>query len=132
MQKRMDFSKPGSTAGDLSIILAARQCFDLPGAIKTSSVNMYADDTTLYHGGTNVRDTLDILQEDAESAMRWFNCNRLTVNLMKTNLMVMGRRRREIELNGATLTLNGMELQPKASVKYLGVEIDKSLHWKNM
>ncbi len=78
---------------------------------------MYADGTTLYHGGPNVRDTLEVLQEDAESAMQWFNSNRLTVNLTKSNLMITGRRRK-IELSGA---LDGVELQPKATVKYLGV-----------
>ncbi len=62
---------------------------DMPRAINTSSVNMYADDTTLYHGGTNIRDTMKVLQEDAHSAIQWFNRNnRLTANSKKTNLMV--------------------------------------------
>ena len=75
-------------------------------------------------------DTLEVLQEDVQLAIHWFNCNRLTVNLEKTNLMVMGRRR-EVELSGASMTLDGVELQPRTSVKYLGVEIDKNLDWKN-
>ena len=30
-----------------------------------------------------------------------------------------------------SMTLDGVELQPRTSVKYLGVEIDKNLDWKN-
>ena len=54
---------------------------------------MYADDTTLYYGGANVNDSIQVLQEDAKSLLQWFNCNGLTVNLKKTNLMILGRRR---------------------------------------
>ena len=52
---------------------------DLPTVI-SSSVNMYADDTTLYYGGANVNDSIQVLQEDAQSVLQWFNCNGLTVN----------------------------------------------------
>ena len=40
------------------------------------------------------------------------------------------RRSVELELSGASMTLDGMELQPKISVKCLRVEINKSLGWK--
>ena len=46
----------GSILGPLMFVLFVN---DLPRAINTCSVNMYADDTTLYHGGTNGGDTLE-------------------------------------------------------------------------
>ncbi len=52
-----------------------------------------------------------------------------TVNLQKTNLMVMGRRR-EVKLSGVSMIFDGVELQPQTSVKYLGVEFDKNHDWK--
>ena len=104
---------------------------DLPTVISRSSVNMYADDTTLYYGGANVNDSIQVLQEDAQSLLRWFNCNGLTVNLKKTNLMILRRRRRrEKEFRDSSMSLDSVELLPKAPVKYLGVELDSNLEWK--
>ena len=93
---------------------------DLPTVISRSSVNMYADDTTLYYGGANVNDSIQVLQEDAQSVLQWFNCNGLTVNLKKTNLMILGRRReRKIsEILLCHLTVCNFYR------KYLGVELD--------
>ena len=99
---------------------------DLPTVISRSSVNMYADDTTLYYGGANVNDSIQVLQEDAQSVLQWFNCNRLTVNRKKTNL----GRRREKEFRNSSMSLDSVELLSKASVKYLGVELDSNLEWK--
>ena len=100
---------------------------DLPTVISRSSANMHADNTTLYYGGANVNDSIQVLQEDAQSVLQWFNCNRLTVNRKKTNL---GRRRREKEFRNSSMSLDSVELLPKASVKYLGVELDSNLEWK--
>ena len=65
-----------------------------------------------------------MLQEDAQSVFQWLDCNELTVNLKKTNLMILGRRRRKKEFRDSSMSLDGVELLPKASVKYLGVELD--------
>ena len=117
----------GSILGPLLFVMFVN---DLPTVISRSSVNMYADDTTLYYGGANVNDSIQVLQEDAQSLLRWFNCNGLTVNLKKTNLMILGGRRREKEFRDSSMSLDSVELLPKASVKYLGVELDSNLEWK--
>ena len=117
----------GSILGPLLFVMFVN---DLPTVISRSSVNMYADDTTLYYGGANVNDSIQVLQEDAQSVLQWFNCNGLTVNLKKTNLMISGRRRREKEFRDSSMLLDGVELLPKTSVKYLGVELDSNLEWK--
>ena len=63
-----------------------------------------------------------MLQEDAQSVLQWLDCNELTVNLKKTNLMILGRGKKEFR--DSSMSLDGVELLPKASVKYLGVELD--------
>ena len=111
----------GSILGPLLFVMFVN---DLPTVIRMNSVNMYADNTTLYYGGANVNDSIQVLQEDAQSVLQWFDCNGLTVNLKKTNLMILGIRRREKEFRDSSMSLDGVELLPKASVKYLGVELD--------
>ena len=119
----------GSILGPLLFVMFVN---DLPTVISRSSVNMYADDTTLYYGGANVNDSIQVLQEDAQSVLQWFNCNGLAVNLKKTNLMILGRRRREKEFRDSSMSLDSVELLPKPSVKYLGVELDSKLEKKHV
>ena len=116
----------GSILGPLLFVMFVN---DLPTVISRSSVNMYADDTTLYYGGANVNDSIQVLQEDAQSVLQWFNCNGLAVNLKKTNLMIL-ERRREKEFRDSSMSLDSVELLPKPSVKYLGVELDSKLEKK--
>ena len=61
----------GSILGPLSFVMFVNY---LPTVISRSSVNMYADDTTLYHGGANVNDSIQVLQEDAQSVLQWLDC----------------------------------------------------------
>ena len=70
-----------------------------------------------------------MLQEDAQSVLQWFNCNGLAVNLKKTNLMIL-ERRREKEFRDSSMSLDSVELLPKPSVKYLEVELDSKLEKK--
>ena len=85
-----------------------------------------ADETTLYYGGANVNDSIQVLQEAAQSVLQWFNCNGLAVNLKKTNPMILGRRR-EKEFRDFSMSLDSVELLLKLSVKYLEVELDSKL-----
>ena len=77
----------GSILGPLLFVMFVN---DLPTVISRSSVNMYADDTTLYYGGANVNDSIQVLQEDAQPV---FNCNGLTEENQPDDL---GKKKREI------------------------------------
>jgi len=45
---------------------------DLPQAIRCGSMNMYADDTTLYTAAKTIEETNDMLRTDAQSTLDWY------------------------------------------------------------
>ena len=60
--------------------------------------------------------------------------NKLSVNVSKTQSMLICTKPKHQKLNtaGGNLCLNvrGKELDVVKKVKYLGVHVDNSLHWK--
>ena len=102
---------------------------DLPRTGRHGSINMYADDTTLYVEAETAEQAMEALGSDAQSTLDWYRQNRLIVNLKKTHLMVFGRKHRKNEISGTKLVLNNIELQPEQSVVYLGVTLDDQLKW---
>ena len=48
----------------------------------------------------------------------------------KTKLMLLGRKKREEELNGMRVTMGEQEIQRSRSVKRLGVVLDDYLTWR--
>ena len=68
---------------------------DLPRTIQNSTVMQYADDTTMT---VVVKDAVTLercLEEDVEKVSQWADRNDLKLNVKKTNLMLIGRKRRE-------------------------------------
>jgi len=59
----------GSILGPLMFI---RFVNDLPQAIRCGSINMYADDTTLYTAAKTIEVTIDLLRTDAQSTLDWY------------------------------------------------------------
>ena len=47
--------------------------------------------------------------------------------MVVTSLAFLYGRRREKKFRNSSMSLDGVELLPKASVKYLGVELDSNL-----
>jgi len=110
----------GSILGPLMFILFIN---DLPQAIRCGSINMYADDTTLYTAAKTIEETIDMLRTDAQSTLDWYKRSRLIVNLRKTHFMVLGRKHRRKEIDEAKLVLHNTEFQPEKTVTHLGVTL---------
>ena len=103
---------------------------DLPSAVTSSIVMMYADDTTLYHSCVDVGDLQQALSADLQSLAAWLKWNKLKINVQKTQLLLLGCRSRAQELERVRISLNGTEIRHQDKVKYLGVMIDRQLTWK--
>ena len=64
---------------------------DLLAAIKQSSVNLYADDTTIFYSANDPADVSRVLEADLNSVQTWIDDN-LSMNIGKTQLMVLCRK----------------------------------------
>ena len=72
------------------------------------------------------------MSKDLKGIASWLSANRLTLNVLKTDFMVIGSRQRVANLEeDIALSLLGTELEKVNSVKCLGVDIDEYLTWDN-
>ena len=53
---------------------------------------MYADDTTISYSSNNIDDINDNLNRDLNCLKQWLQGNKLSLNVIKTQAMVVGSR----------------------------------------
>ena len=83
---------------------------------------MYADDTHLTYAGDSTGDIESRLNHDLENVKKWLIANKLTLNMTKTEFMLIGSRQRLYaltnppipEINGAPITQVFLLLNPWA------------------
>ena len=69
------------------------------------------------------------LEEDLQAMNKWTEANKLTLNVQKTQLMVLARKRRETEADEVEIKLEGKKLERSNVVKCLGVLLDDKLKY---
>ena len=63
---------------------------DLPKGLSHCDPRMYADDTHLSYASDNVENIESYLNQDLENIYSWLRANRLTLNMTKTEFMLIG------------------------------------------
>jgi hypothetical protein len=116
----------GSVIGPLLFILYIN---DIGGAIIHSQVNLFADDTLLSVSGENVDECIMKMQEDLNELSKWLKFNKLKLNVAKTKYMIITSRRRNPS-NSTTLSIDSEQIEEVKNLKYLGVQIDNKLDFK--
>ena len=117
----------GSILGPLLFVLFVN---DLPGMVEESSINLFADDTAVYSADSDPKVLSDRVEKDIGRVADWIHSNGLSLNVTKTQLMVLSTRGKSEKAKAVQVKVNNVELQQQDIVKYLGVEIDKDLTWK--
>ena len=119
----------GTILGPLLFLLYIN---DLPNCLHFSQPRMYADDTSLTFASADVHDVNDCLNYDLNKVYTWLSVNKLTLNLTKTEFMLIASRQKLSNLSDCpSLTINNMTVEQVASTKSLGVCIDQTLNWES-
>ena len=100
---------------------------DLPNTTNMQTT-LFADDACFNLGHQCVQTLEKLVNIELDKLSLWFKENKLSLNVGKTNFVMIHRRRQNIRLQ---LKLNGALLEQKDSIKYLGVVIDQKLNWKS-
>ncbi|CAM1312392.1 Uncharacterised protein r2_g2279 [Pycnogonum litorale] len=103
---------------------------DLPLVCENSSVNMFADDTSLITTGPDKNTIESKLQNDLNNLIEWCILNKLTLNSKKTNYCVFAPNKKT-KLNKFTFLINNNKIDRVKSVKFLGLTLDEDLNWKD-
>ncbi len=117
----------GSILGPLLFILYIN---DLTNVIdEKCKVVLYADDTALFYACNDPCNMQHILNDQLSKVGLWLQRNKLTLNVKKTNLMLIGTSQRLTKYNDVHAYVNGEKLCRVKNCKYLGVWIDDNMNW---
>ncbi|CAB4025578.1 Hypothetical predicted protein [Paramuricea clavata] len=79
----------GSILGPLLFLIYIN---DLPNGLEYSSTRMFAHDTTLTVSGKSIQDVEVAINHDLSNVKQWLSANRLSLNLVKTEYLLIGSR----------------------------------------
>ena len=99
----------------------ARACEGLDPVLFADDSNFYAEDDDLSRLFARVNKGLEALG-------RWFKCNKLTLNLKKTEFIFFGGPRGQ-DLGNLRLTVGGEVIRRVEGARFLGVWVDEGLKW---
>ena len=115
----------GSILGPLLFLIYIN---DLPNALESSFPIMYADDTNIFHSGTNITEIENALNNDLGTLSNWLSVNKLSLNLSKTHTMLFTLNGR-LKQYKPIIKINNTELESTNSTTFLGVIIDQTFTW---
>jgi len=86
---------------------------------------MYADDTSIYHSSKDIMQLNTALNEELRRLDRCLQGNKIYLNVAKPRSMLITAS------NQALQPIREEHIEVICNSKYLGVEIDENLTWKN-
>ena len=95
---------------------------------------MYADDTNITFHSHDLSELEDAMNAELINLNTWLQSNKLSLNIAKTELMVIGSRQRLAtfsETNDLNVFVDNEKIKKVQSTKSLGLTIDEHLTWKN-
>ena len=107
---------------------------DLPQAVEDSTVSMYADDTSLCYQSHDLTRLNKAINSDLKKLDTWLQDNKFSLNVAKTHSILISTKQKQNSLKSQNkdldLKIRDNDLEVVKQTKYLGVQIDCSLNWK--
>lgn len=118
----------GSILGPILFLLFVN---DMPLSIRDSTLDVYADDTTLSKCSSweNVPHLTQALNQDLKRLDEWSARNKMFINSQKTkSMLVTGKRLRNLLASTSIdVSLNGSNIEHVTDFKLLGITLDQDL-----
>ena len=93
---------------------------------------MFADDTVVSVEAKTPSLLIENMASEMNSVIQWFSCNRLVLNLSKTEFMVFGRSKQGVAKVGIDeLVVSGCRIGRVKIYRYLGIILDELLCFRS-
>lgn len=101
---------------------------DIVNSVKNCKIQLFADDTVMYVTGDDTEKIIETLNGELNNVVDWLNNNSLSLNISKTKVMFIRKRKCAIDLGGLSdIEINNEVIERVDNFKYLGCIIDKDL-----
>ena len=100
---------------------------DIAQILNHSKICLFADDTVIYYAHKNIEVAAEAIQQDLHEIDRWMDSNKLTINIRKTQYMIISGHHKKFE--SIDIRIKDSPLIRTKSYKYLGVKIDQNLNY---
>ena len=111
----------------LGVIFFQLHINDMRACLRYSKAILYADDTTIYAIGRNLRALKAKVQADINSFSVWLTANKLSLNANKTKSILFSKTR----CAGLELVANGQQIESVTCFKFLGFYLDNVLSFQH-
>ena len=115
----------GSILGPLLFLIYIN---DIVNSSNALSFILFADDTTVYVQNDSIDSAIEILNTELAKIALWFDSNKLTLNVNKTQMIMLSRKNILTPQN--EVILRNEVVQEVNKAKFLGVIVDQHLNWK--
>ena len=99
----------------------------LPNCLRFCKARLYADDTNLTVSSSELPQIKELMSSDLKHVSTWLVVNKLSLNVLKSEFMIIGSKRRLATLDGnVDLSVDGYSLKRVQQTKCFGVHIDEN------
>ena len=103
---------------------------DLPHASQLTQPLLFADDTSTFYSHSDPKRVQSVLNDELRNYDMWLKCNKLSVNIKKTNYVIF-KPRQKIANHDFNIFFGNQLLKQTNVTKFLGVYLDEHLTWKH-
>ena len=123
----------GSVLGPLLFLLYVN---DIQYCSNKLKFFLFADDTNVLYADKDLKSLELIVNAELYNLYNWLNCNKLTLNIKKSNFVVFHPHQKKLNYSPRIRIFDisrneNVTLERKDVIKYLGLLIDENLSWKN-